>query len=373
MTLVEQNQNITDKLAAAYNACVEVPAKEDQLKVLSKIMNHSGFGQWPIDPADKNISTVIGNCTDVLNTIPIYTLLPFYVERDVQNLTSYVVQIDQLYFETVGRNQLIHPNSTENEPIITAYKKVVKTALELMKPNFTETELSGLADTLVDFEGQLANIPLLNMLNKQFSKVNITLREEETVELYAKEYYSKLDEFLKCADCNTLFNFAGLREILSWAARASGSFRNASFELDKASSGVQVEKARWKTCVDTMNQMMQEIVGYLYVLENFRQEAKLEVEDLVSRLMTTFNETIQKNDWMDNQTRSAAQDKLAKMDSKIGYPDWQLNVTYLEQLYKEVPNLNLSSSFLDMSYYIEENNDMRKLLKLRQPYVKRDV
>ncbi|XP_070381359.1 neprilysin-1-like isoform X2 [Dermacentor albipictus] len=403
MTLVEQCQNITDKLAAAYNACVEVPEKEDQLEDLNKIMNRSGFGQWPIYSADRNISTGIGNCTDVLNNIPIYTLLPFYVDRDLQKLTSYVIQIDQLGFETVGRNQLIHPNASTNVNITTAYKKVVKTALGLMNPNFSERELSVLADTLVDFEGQLANlttppeerrnyldiyerttigelqknftqIPLLNMLNKQFSKVNITLTENETVELFAKEYYSKLDQFLQCVDCNTLFNFAGLREILGWAASASGSFRNASFELDQASSGVQVEKARWKTCVDTMNDKMPEIVGYLYVLQNFREEAKKEVEDLVRRLMTTFNETIQNNaTWMDNDTKSAAEEKLAKMGSKIGYPNWQLNVTYLEQLYKEVPNLNLSSSFLDMSYYIEENNYMRTLLKLGQPYDKENV
>ncbi|XP_075528262.1 neprilysin-1-like [Dermacentor variabilis] len=344
----------------------------------------------------------IGNCTEVLKNIPIYSLLPFYVDRDVQKLTSYVVQIDQLNFPMVGRNQLINPNATKNVPIITAYKKVVKTALGLMKRNFSEQELSRLADTLVDFEGQLANlttppeerrnildiyerttigelqknftqIPLLHMLNKQFSLVNITLTENETVELYAKEYYSKLDAFLQCVDCNSLFNFAGLREILRWAARASDNFRNASFELDKASSGIKVEKARWKKCVDAINRMMPEIVGYLYVRQNFREEAKKEVEDLVRRLMTTFNETIQNNDWMDNQTRSAAQDKLTKMVSKIGYPNWQFNVTYLEQLYKQVPNLNLSSSFLDMSYYIGENNDMRKLLMLRKPYEKENV
>ncbi|XP_049523800.1 neprilysin-1-like isoform X2 [Dermacentor silvarum] len=271
-----------------------------------------------------------------------------------------------------------------------------------MKPNFSEEQLSRMTDALVDFEGQLANlttppeerrnildiynrttigeleknftqIPLLHMLNRQFSLVNITLTENETVEHYAMEYYSKLDEFLQCVDCNTLFNFMGLREILKWAAGASDQYRNASFELDKASLGIRVEKARWKTCVYTMNRIMPEIVGYLYVLQKFSEEAKKEVEDLVSRIMTAFNETIQNNEWMDNETKSAAQNKLAKMVSKIGYPSWLLNVTYLEQLYRHVPNLNLSSSFLEMSYYIDKNNWMRELLHLGQPYDKESV
>ncbi|XP_037556025.1 neprilysin-1-like [Dermacentor silvarum] len=400
MTLVEENQNITDKVAAVYNACVEVPTKEDQVEVLYSLMNISGFGQWPIKRGDS--SPTIGNCTEVLNNIPIVALLPMYIDRDVKLLNSSVVQMDQLGFPWVGRNQLLHPNTTENKPIIAAYKTVVKTALKLMNSTLTEDEVSALADTLVDFEGQLANltappeerrnfmelyhrttigklqknftqIPLLQMLNKQFSLVNITLSENETIELYAMEYYSKLDEFLGCVDCETLFNFAGLREILNWAARASQEFRNVSFELTKASSGIKVEKPRWEKCVSAINGMMPEIVGYLYVLQKFSEEAKKEVEDLVRRLTTIFNETVQNNDWMDNKTKSAAEEKLAKMTSKIGYPSWLLNKTYLEQLYIYVPNLNLSSPYLEMSYYIEANNWKRQMLQLRKPYDKESV
>ncbi|KAL3201778.1 hypothetical protein MRX96_042796 [Rhipicephalus microplus] len=105
-----------------------------------------------------------------------------------------------------------------------------------------------------------------------------------------------------------------------------------------------------------MNAMMPEIVGYLYVQEKFSEQAKKEVEDIVERIRTIFNETLIQSDWMDNYTRSAAEDKLKQMISKIGYPTWLLNTTYLDQLYKYVPDLNISSSFLEMASHISSNN-----------------
>ncbi|XP_054931290.1 membrane metallo-endopeptidase-like 1 [Dermacentor andersoni] len=211
------------------------------------------------------------------------------------------------------------------------------------------------------------------MLNKQFSLVNITLTENQTIEFLAEEYYSNLDKFLKSVHCDTLFNFAGLRRVLSWAAQASQKFRNVSFELKNASSGIKAQKPRWETCVSAINNKMPEIAGYLYVQHKFSGRAKEEVEDLVRRLTAIFNETIQNSTWMDNQTKSVAEEKLANMITKIGYPSRILNKTYLEQLYPYVPNLNLSSPYLEMSYYISQNNWKRELLMLGKPYDKNSV
>ncbi|KAL1429263.1 hypothetical protein MTO96_016477 [Rhipicephalus appendiculatus] len=397
LTLRETGQNITEKLAAAYNACIEVPEREDTLPVLHRLMNKSGFGEWPKMSSGDEMNSEVKNCTDVLSNIPIYTLFSMSVDRDLTQLTSYVIQLDQLGFPTVGRNQLIHPNKTENENITKAYKELVKTALKIMNSSMTDDEQASLADKIVEFEGQLANltappeerrdilalyhrtnisdletnftyVPLLKMLNKQFSYVNITINQTETIELFAKDYYDKLNAFLKDVDCDLLYNFAGLRMMLGWAERASAEYRNASFNLTKASRGVVVDKKRWEKCVDGMNDMMPEIVGYLYVQEKFSEQAKKEVEDLVRRIKAIFNETILESDWMDNDTISAAEEKLKKMISKIGYPSWLLNTTYLDELYKYVPNLNISSSFLDMASYIDANNWKRQLSHLGQKY-----
>uniref|UniRef100_A0A6G4ZYM5 Putative peptidase family m13 n=1 Tax=Rhipicephalus microplus TaxID=6941 RepID=A0A6G4ZYM5_RHIMP len=187
-----------------------------------------------------------------------------------------------------------------------------------MNANLGHEELEELADTLIHFEGQLANlttppekrrnvltlyhrttideleknftqIPLGYLIAKELSEVNITVAGNETIQQLAMDYYRKLDEFLRSANCTTLFNYAGLREVLKWAALASEEFRNASFELTRAVMGVLEEKPRWEECVHTVNSAMPEIVGYLYVLRKFTEEAKQEVEDIVkeSRLCST--------------------------------------------------------------------------------------
>ncbi|XP_054931098.1 membrane metallo-endopeptidase-like 1 [Dermacentor andersoni] len=166
----------------------------------------------------------------------------------------------------------------------------------------------------------------------------------------------------------TLFNYAGLRTILEWAALASEKFRSASLGLSKAASGVLAKPPRWQECVRTVSNVLPEIVGYRYVQQKFSVEAKKEVEDLVKRIADVFNETIRGNEWMDNATKRAAESKLAKMAAKIGYPSWLLNMTYLEELYKYVPQLHLSSSFLEMYYAILKNNWMRTLVKLGRPF-----
>ncbi|KAL3201776.1 hypothetical protein MRX96_042794 [Rhipicephalus microplus] len=315
------------------------------------------------------------------------------------------LQINQLTFRLVGRNQLIQPHKNSSKRIIRAYKKLVQCALKIMNANLSQEELDELADTLIHFEGQLVNlttpperrrnvmalyhrttideleknftqIPLGYLISKELSEVNITVAGNETIQQLAMDYYRKLDEFLRRANCTTLFNYAGLREVLKWAALASEEFRNASFELTKAVMGVLEEKPRWEECVHTVNSAMPEIVGYLYVLRKFTEEAKQEVEDIVKRIAAVFNKTIRESEWMDNDTKAAAESKVRgksicrKWGVRIGYPSWLLNVTYLEELYKYIPRLYRNASFLEMHHAIQRNNWMRTLMNLRRPFDK---
>ncbi|XP_049514803.1 neprilysin-1-like [Dermacentor silvarum] len=399
VTLVGEKQNVTDKAALVYNACVAVPDLKDRRDVVLAIMNASGLAEWPRTRQDKCKRSKALNSTDVLIQTRISTVLSPSVSRDFQNLSAYTIQLDQLQFPMVGRNQLINQTTNYSKPIIAAYKNVIQVAMKFMKPDLGDSELNELSDRLLAFERKLANmtappeerrdtmkiyhrttidelerkfsyVPIRALLQNEFCRVNITLAHNETVELFALEYYKKLNEFLRCADTDTLYNYAGLRRILKWAATGSQAFRNASLELRKAKAGVRVEKPRWQLCVDSVNAAMAESVGYIYVQRKFSHEAKEEAEDLARRIMATFNESLQTLKWMDNKTRAAAEKKLSKMGTKIGYPDWLFNTTYIEERYKFVPNLPLKAPYGEMMHSIAKNNWKREMLKLRRPYDK---
>ncbi|XP_049514339.1 neprilysin-1-like [Dermacentor silvarum] len=397
ITVVEANQKVTDKAAVVYNACLAVPDLEDRRDVILAIMNASGLDEWPKTSENKDKKRNSRNSTDALSRMRISTVLSARVDRDSRNLSAYVIELDQLEFPTVGRNQLINQTTNYSKPIIAAYKRLIQVAMKFIKPSLTDDELDKLSKNLLKFEGQLANltappeerrdlmklyhrttieelernfsyVPIRTLLQKQFCQVNITLAPNETIELFALEYYKKLNEFLRCADADTLFNYAGLRHMLEWAATGSQDFRNASFELRKVKEGVRVQKPRWKLCVTEVKDVMVESVDYLYVQKKFNQQAKKEVEDLARRITVAFNESLQSLRWMDDKTRAAAETKLMKIGSKIGYPDWLFNKTYIEGLYKFVPHLLLNASYGEMLYAISENNRKREMAKLRQPY-----
>ncbi|XP_077550028.1 neprilysin-1-like [Haemaphysalis longicornis] len=397
-TLVHDvNQNLTDKLGLAYKACLAVPEAGDQYTLMREIMKDYGLVDWPLLPEGEKRPAKHLNWTETLLNVGISPILSLSVGRDIKYLTSNIISLDQIEFANPGRNELIHPEEKHNKPIIDAYKKLIRAAAKFMNPKITESQEKILADDLVAFEGKLANLtappedkrdvfathhrtsigalqrnfsgfPLLDLLNKEFKKVNVTLNDTEPVEIEALDYYKGLTAFLRKAEPTTVFNYLGMTKVLSWAAHASQGVRDATLELEKAVKGIKSEIPRWEKCVCLLSDQMKKVTGHLYVTKKFRKEAKIEVEEIVRAVKNAFNETLQKDTWMDKPTRDEAILKLQKMRSKIAYPDWLLNTTSLDGFYKYLPKWNRSTPFVSIWRSIKENNWKTMLDKLRSPY-----
>ncbi len=86
-------------------------------------------------------------------------------------------------------------------------------------------------------------------------------------------------------------------------------------------SGKTRMKERWKKIVDLTSNMMGEAVGKLYVEKYFPEDSKKRMFELVNNLKSTFREHIQQLDWMTDETKQKAIEKLDLMTLKIGYPD----------------------------------------------------
>ena len=84
--------------------------------------------------------------------------------------------------------------------------------------------------------------------------------------------------------------------------------------------GQQQNKARWKRGVRLVSSELGELLGKSYVQRYFPPESRQRIEQLIANLRAAFHESIGQLDWMTPETRAAAQAKLAKFRSKIGYP-----------------------------------------------------
>ena len=86
-------------------------------------------------------------------------------------------------------------------------------------------------------------------------------------------------------------------------------------------SGQPENKERWKRGVTVVEGAVGEALGQLYVERWFPPAAKERMQELVANLIEAFRRSFQTLEWMSEETRAQALEKLAKFSPKIGYPD----------------------------------------------------
>jgi len=100
------------------------------------------------------------------------------------------------------------------------------------------------------------------------------------------------------------------------------AFREARFAFrGTALTGATEEKPRWQKGIDEVNGSLGEAVGKVYVERYFPADYKARMQKLVANLLETYKSSIDGLTWMTPETKAAAQAKLAKYTTKIGYPD----------------------------------------------------
>jgi predicted metalloendopeptidase len=95
-------------------------------------------------------------------------------------------------------------------------------------------------------------------------------------------------------------------------------------------TGSEQLRDRWKRGVDLANSLVGEAVGVEYVARVFPPAAKTEMEDLVARLLDAYRSSIERLDWMTDETRQRAVAKLGRFRLKIGYPTTWRDYSALE-------------------------------------------
>lgn len=85
-------------------------------------------------------------------------------------------------------------------------------------------------------------------------------------------------------------------------------------------TGTTELRERWKRAVSLVEGSLGEAVGRVYVERHFSPRAKERMDDLVAHLVEGYRRSITDLDWMTEQTKAKALDKLAKFRPKIGYP-----------------------------------------------------
>ena len=139
---------------------------------------------------------------------------------------------------------------------------------------------------------------------------------------------AQMEPLKAAADLVASGNLDDQKNYLRWkvidaaAPYLSDAFVEGNFEFyGKTISGQQENRPRWKRAVGTVNSVLGEEVGRMFVEKYFPAEAKDRMISLVDNLKKALGERISALEWMGDSTKAKALEKLSTFYVKVGYPD----------------------------------------------------
>ncbi|MDQ1570107.1 MAG: putative endopeptidase [Actinomycetota bacterium] len=134
-------------------------------------------------------------------------------------------------------------------------------------------------------------------------------------------FVESLPALVAASDLDSWKDWLAWQVIRSNASYLSSNFVDANFDFyGKTLTGTPELRARWKRGVSLVEGSLGEAVGRSYVERHFRPEAKVAMDELVGNLVEAYRDSITNLEWMTQDTRAKAIEKLDKFTPKIGYP-----------------------------------------------------
>jgi len=136
------------------------------------------------------------------------------------------------------------------------------------------------------------------------------------------DYFSELGNIIQEIPLDQWKTYLRFKTLKAFAPYLNLDIVEEDFDFQKRIlRGQEKNRDRWKRGVRLVNYSLGEMLGELYVAQHFPPESKESIDTMIANLREAFRESIDSLEWMSDETKEAAQEKLAKFTSKIGYPD----------------------------------------------------
>lgn len=182
----------------------------------------------------------------------------------------------------------------------------------------------------------------------------------ETLLVMQPNYMKELNEILEEGNVSLWQTVMRWGLIRGAASTLSTDIETASWEFySRTLSGAEEQRPLKERALASVNGMVGEAVGQLYVDQKFPKEAKEKAEVMIDDVIEAFKNRIQDLDWMGAETKVKAVEKLDKFTVKIGYPD----------KWKDYSDLDIKeeNSYYENSIAVSKWHLNRTLEKIDQP------
>ncbi len=192
---------------------------------------------------------------------------------------------------------------------------------------------------------------------------NVFLKEsgvdkQDSLVITQVDYTKALGPIIKNTPLDTWKTYLQWSLIHGSATALTSALDKENFEFyGKTLYGTQEQRPLWRRAVDVLNTNLGEMVGKVYVKEHFPPQAKERMMTLVNNLLKAYETSIKELEWMSEETKKQALDKLSKFTPKIGYPDKWRDYTALKVVKGELYGNMLAATLF------EYNRNINKLGK----------
>ncbi len=150
----------------------------------------------------------------------------------------------------------------------------------------------------------------------------VKVRQFDTLNVATPDFFKALNELIDKEPVDAWKSYFRWHLIHASAINLPKAFYDENFAFfGKTLSGQKEHTPRWKQCVAMTDGALGEAVGQDWVKKNFPPAAKTSMDQLVAALEKSLGDDIKTLPWMSDATKTAAEEKLAMIRNKIGYPE----------------------------------------------------
>ena len=291
------------------------------------------------------------------------------VDADLMDSNKQVLYLGQ---SGLGMGDRDYYMDAENAELHSKYQQMLEKLFTLAG----ETDAAAKALNTVKLEDALASFSWTSVQNRDYTKLYNPMSTAEIAKTFGgfdfgyffqamgipaqdkviveqPSFFEGFAKLFESSDLSQLQDYLAAHSLMSAAPYMSDDFYAAQFDFfSTAMSGVTEQKARWKRAMSVPNSILGEAVGQMYVKKYFPEENKKKMLEIVGELQKSLGEHIANLEWMSEQTKAYAQNKLSNFTVKVGYPDkWKdyssLNVDPEQSYYKNIVAAN--------TWYVADN------------------
>ena len=277
------------------------------------------------------------------------------VDADLMDSNNQVLYLGQGGLGMGDRDYYV---DAENAELHSKYQQMLEKLFTLSG----EADAAARAENAVKLEDALASFSWTSVQNRDYTKLYNPMSTEEIAKTFKgfdfgsffqamgipaqdkviveqPSFFEGFAKLFESSGLAELQDYLAAHSLMSAAPYMSDDFYAAHFDFfSTAMSGVTEQKARWKRAMSVPNSILGEAVGQMYVKKYFPEENKKKMLEIVGELQKSLGEHIASLEWMSDETKAYAQNKLSNFTVKVGYPD----------KWKDYSSLNVDP---ELSYY----------------------